>query len=46
VIKEIVTISSGEYFRNEANTSEEFANLAHDWIAFVVDYSDMFTVED
>jgi hypothetical protein len=46
IIKEIVTISTGDYFRNESNTAEEFENLTSQWVKFIIDYSNVFSIED
>jgi hypothetical protein len=43
ILKEVVTISSGEYFRNLDNTSSAFEQVADDWVALVLEYSDIFT---
>jgi hypothetical protein len=45
ILKEVLTISSGEYFRNLDNTSAAFEQVADDWVALVLEYSDIFIPE-
>lgn len=46
ILKEVLTISGGDYFRNEDNTSAAFEELADEWVEFVLEYSGIFTIED
>lgn len=46
ILKEVLTISSGDYFRDTDNTSAAFEALAQEWVKFVVDYSGIFNLED
>jgi hypothetical protein len=39
ILREILTTSSGENFRQESNTSSEFENLANQWVKLAVEYS-------
>ncbi len=45
IIKEIVTISAGDYFRDTDNTTAAFEQAADNWVELVLEYSDIFTPE-